>query len=285
MRNILSGLILLFFAFISAANAQEKAPVYVLKMDGAISPAFSDYLDQGIAAAVKNNAQLLLVELDTPGGLLTSTRDMVTSILESPVPVAVWVTPPGSHAASAGTFILYASHIAAMDNGTNIGAATPIEMGNPLGQPPGSNPEPEKEPAGKDAAGQKALEDTAAFIRGLAEIRGRNAEWAEAAVTKAESITASEALDLGVIDLIASSREQLLSSIDGRKVEAGEDKTVTLRTKDAPVTGMKPDFRIQFLSFISDPNLAFILLTIGVWGLVLEFYNPGTLVPGTIGVV
>ncbi len=286
MRKLLAAVVILSSLFLHAALAQdkEKAPVYVLEMQGAISPAFSDYLGKGIAAASANGAQLLVIELNTPGGLLTSTRDMVTSILESPVPVAVWVTPPGAHAASAGTFILYAAHIAAMNNGTNVGAATPIQMGGPFGQPPPEKEEPDAE--GKPpVADQKALEDTAAFIRGLAEIRGRNAEWAETAVTEARSITATEALDKRVIDHVATSRDDLLTKTSGRVVELKGGKVVTLDTENAPVVEMLPDFRTRFLSFITDPNIAFILLTIGVYGLILEFYNPGTMVPGTIGVL
>ncbi len=286
MKKILPVIFVVFSALLCLpAYAQETAPVLVLEMDGAISPAFSDYLDQGIAAAVQEGAQLLVIELDTPGGLLTSTRDMVTSILESPVPVAVWVTPPGAHAASAGTFILYASHIAAMDSGTNVGAATPIQMGSPFGPQEHEEKNEEQDDTNKDALDRKALEDTAAFIRGIAELRDRNADWAELAVTEARSITSSEALEIKVIDLIATSRKQLLNDINGRSVNLKGGKTATLDTAGAPVIEMPPKLRTQLLSFISDPNVAFILLTIGIYGLILEFYNPGTMIPGTIGVI
>ncbi|MCB9995972.1 MAG: nodulation protein NfeD [Rhodospirillales bacterium] len=283
-----------------AAFAQEPAerPVYVLTMDGAIGPALSGYLDTGLAKAAEDNAQLLVIELNTPGGLLSTTRDMATSIVESKIPVAVWVTPSGAHAASAGTFILYAAHIAAMDEGTNVGAATPIEMKGQTGGQVGkalddgkTDEESLKEilkeftdPNAK-AMRQKAIEDTTAFIRGLAELRGRNAEWAEKAVIEADSITASEALEKNVIDLIAKNREELLDKIDGKDIPVKNAASVTLQTKGAPVVEFAPDWKTRLLIMITDPNVALILMSIGVYGLILEFYNPGALVPGTIGAI
>jgi membrane-bound serine protease (ClpP class) len=275
-------------------------------MDGAIGPAFDDYLGKIIDKADQENAQLIVIQMDTPGGLLTSTRDMVSRIIESKTPIAIWVTPSGAHAASAGTFLMYAAHIAAMDEGTNIGAATPIQMKGKLSLQ--ANQEPEKEekeqseqekafkenfkkffeeisdPNAK-AMQQKALEDTTAFIRGLAEMRGRNAEWAEKAVIDADSITASEALEKNVIDLIATSRAELLAKLDGKLVTLKDDSEITLNTKSAQHIEFPPDWRTKLLSMITDPNVAFILMTIGVYGLILEFYHPGTMVPGTVGAV
>ena len=291
----------------SGADAAAR-PGYVMTMDGAIAPAFSTYLDNGLAKAAAHNAQLVVIELNTPGGLLSSTRDMVSSIVASKTPVAVWVTPSGAHAASAGTFILYAAHIAAMDEGTNVGAATPIEM---KGEVKGQLDEAIKEKDARNkkttkqketeesikkmlegltdpnatALHHKAVEDTAAFIRGLAELRGRNAEWGEQAVTEAKSITASEALKKNVIDLIAHSRAELLEKIDGKTIKLKDGSSVTLATKGAPVVEFKPDWKTKFLTVISDPNVALILMSVGVYGLILEFYHPGTMVPGTIGAI
>lgn len=309
---IASSLALLAMTFwglpAASQESEAKRPIYVLTMDGAISPAFSGYLDAGLAAARQNNAQLMVVELNTPGGLLSTTREMVAAIVESETPVAIWVTPSGAHAASAGTFILYAAHIAAMDEGTNVGAATPIEMrgqtGGALGEP-GAQKDARDKPTQKDkenqselrrlleefsdpnqkAMRQKAIEDTAAFIRGLAELRGRNAEWAEKAVTEAASITASEALELNVIDLIALNRAELLQKVDGRTIPLKNRDSLTLDTDGAPVIEMPPDWKTRLLAMITDPNVALILMSIGVYGLILEFYNPGALVPGTIGAI
>lgn len=282
---IMAGLVLLAMPE-SPAQEPEKRSVLVLTMSGAISPAFSDYLEQGLAKARELNAQLVVIKLDTPGGLLTSTRDMVSAILESDIPVAVWVTPSGAHAASAGTFLLYAAHIAAMDSGTNVGAATPIQMGGPMGPaPPDDKNDNEDNPIGNSAHERKAIEDTAAFIRGLAELRGRNAEWGELAVTEAKSLTATEALEANVIDLIATSQDDLLNNVDGKAIALKNAPTLTLDLADAPVVDMKPDIRTHILSFLSDPNVAFILLTIGIYGFILEFYNPGTMIPATVGAI
>lgn len=226
---------------------------------------------------------MLVIELNTPGGLLTSTRDMVSLITESPLPVAVYVTPSGAHAASAGTFLLYAAHIAAMTEGTNTGAATPVDMGAPA---PSSDPEKETEDKSNDEKlGQKALEDTKAFIRGLADMRGRNTVFAERAVDEAISLTASEALQENVIDYVASSTSDLLKQIDERSVTLKNGQKITLATKDAVVVYDTPDWRTRLLSIITDPNVAMILMSIGIYGLILEFYNPGTALPGTIGAI
>lgn len=309
MRKALSILMFLIGAFlflapILQAEETEKRPVYVLTMDGAIGPAFSGYLDAGLAKANAANSQLLIIELNTPGGLLSTTREMASSIVESKIPIAVWVTPSGAHAASAGTFVLYAAHIAAMDEGTNVGAATPIEMRGQLDETIEQKDtrgkktlkEQQDEENLKDmlrnmmdpnakAMREKAIEDTAAFIRGLAELRGRNAEWAEKAVTEADSITAAEALEKKVIDLIAVNRAELLEKVNGKEIPIKNNDPVTLDTAHAPVVELKPDWKTKFLAMITDPNVALILMSIGVYGLILEFYNPGTMVAGTIGAI
>ena len=279
-------MILVGFAF-SQVQAKEEVsvpPILVVTMDGAIGPAFTDYLKRGLKKAKENNAQLLLIELDTPGGLLTSTRDMVSLIVESTVPVAVYVTPSGAHAASAGTFILYASHIAAMDEGTNVGAATPVEMRGQLGSKPDLK-ENLEEDSNTEALNKKAMEDTLAFIRGLAEMRERNIDFAKDAVEEAKSLTAKEALEQNVIEYIASNRKDLLQQIDGEVITLKNGEKVTMATQNATVIDYKPDWRTQVLSIITDPNIAMILMTVGVYGLILEFYNPGTMIPGTIGVI
>ena len=267
---------------LNTPNAQDNGGhIMVMTMEGAIGPAFSGYMETGIARAEAENAQAIIIELNTPGGLLSSTRDMVSDIVESPVPVIVWTTPSGAHAASAGTFIMYAAHINAMDSGTNLGAATPIEMG-------GSSPTSSEDNGGdanKEAMKNKALEDTSAFIRGLAEMRGRNAEWAQTAVTEAKSLTAEEALKENVIDMIATNRDELLAKLNGRDVTLKNGETVTLATDGVQVREFKPDWKVTFLSMITDPNIALIFMSIGVYGLILEFYNPGTMIPGTVGAI
>ncbi|MFA9442086.1 MAG: nodulation protein NfeD, partial [Hyphomicrobium sp.] len=286
------------------AGAQEPAAersrrvAVLLDVDGAIGPANVRHVEIAIAEAQERYAELVILRLDTPGGLVTSMREMVAAIIASHVPVVGYVAPSGGRAASAGTFIIYATHIAAMAPGTNIGAATPITMGIP-GLPetdPNKKKEAEKadeekssdektEPiAPKDPAKAKAVNDAVAFIRSLAELRDRNVEWAEEAVRKASSISASEALRLGVINLIAPDVEQLLSDLDGRKVVIG-GKDETLSTKGLTVERVEPDALTELLKIITDPNIALILLMIGVYGLIFEFATPGSIGPGVVGAI
>jgi membrane-bound serine protease (ClpP class) len=241
------------------------------------------------------------VRLDTPGGLLSSTRDMIHAILASPVPVVMYVAPNGSRAASAGTYLMYAAQVAAMAPSTHLGAATPISRspaglpGSPPPAPPPPEPTPGKENQGKDkqpsspadgktAQERKAINDAVAYIRSLAELRGRNADWAEKAVREAATLTASAALKDGVIDLIAGDVAELLARIDGRMVKtpAGE---VRLETRGRQVVELKPDWKTEIMQVISDPNVALILMTIGIYGILFEFWHPGTLVPGVIGTI
>ncbi|MCB9965316.1 MAG: nodulation protein NfeD [Rhodospirillales bacterium] len=284
----------------AAAERTDSSVVHVLSINGAISPAYADYLKHGIARAEKEGAALVIVELNTPGGLLSSTRAMVSEIITADVPVAVYVTPSGAHAASAGTFLLMAAHIAAMDQGTNVGAATPVQLKTAqLGAGAAAPTAPDFEKAIKDLLQglqqdsntqnlqRKALEDTTAFIRAIAEMRGRNADWAEKAVTEADSLTAKEALAHGVIDLVAVSRSDLLDKINGKTVFLKDRQSVTLDLDlDHPqIVLLPPDILTLFLAFISDPNVAAILMMMGIYGLILEFYIPGNFVAGTIGLL
>jgi membrane-bound serine protease (ClpP class) len=273
-----------------SATRNTRALARLLIIDGAIGPATSAYVTGGLAAATVDNARLMILAIDTPGGLDSSMREIIRAILDSPVPVASFVSPQGARAASAGTYILYASHIAAMAPATNLGAATPVQIGGGMGMPelgkPGDKAEDEGEQK-QDKAGameDKIINDAVAYIRSLAELRGRNIEWAEQAVRQASSLPAHEALEMGVIDLIAEDANDLLQKIDGRQVVIyGE--TIELDTDSIAIEEITPDWRTRFLSVITDPNVAYILMLIGVYGLFLEFYNPGGIIPGVVGAI
>ena len=299
--------------------AARTGTATLLEINGAIGPATSHYVVHGIEAAQKDGSRLVVLEMDTPGGLDSSMRDIIRAILASSVPVAGYVSPPGARAASAGTYILYASHIAAMAPATNLGAATPVPIGGepepgsvPLpggGAHPGEKPDSgagggdsggdktnpgagkppsggaaEGEPAPHSAMERKVVNDAVAYIRGLAELRGRNAEWAEKAVRGAASLSANAALDQKVIDLIARDMPDLLAQIDGREVRI-ENRTEKLATRDLTVVRVKPDWRTQLLAVITNPTVAYGLMVIGIWGLLLEGYNPGAVLPGVVGAI
>ncbi|MER8592848.1 nodulation protein NfeD [Mesorhizobium sp. M1182] len=271
------------------ADGREKIVLRV-EIDGAIGPASARQLEEALAVAADRNAQALILQMDTPGGLVTSMREMIAGILASPVPVIGYVAPAGGHAASAGTYILYATHLAAMAPGTNLGAATPIEMGGPLPSFPGGKndgPEADKDkknaPAG-DAMIAKATNDAVALIRSLAELRGRNAEWGEKAVREAASLSAGAALQQHVIDFVARDTPELLQLADGRTVEIAGKKEA-LATKGLPVETLEPGWLIRLLAVITDPNIAVILMLVGVYGLVFEFTSPGAVAPGVIGTI
>lgn len=273
------------WSHVSAAGAPAK--VVLVEVQGAIGVATSEYIAQGVAKAEQDNAQLILIRLDTPGGLVSSTREIIKTILASRIPVAVYVAPSGAHAASAGTYITLAAHVAAMAPGTNIGAATPVQMSMP-GLPGGA--EPRRDPSDRDAKSKpgtstletKTVNDAVAFIRSLAQLRGRNAGWAERSVRDAESLTADEALREGVIDVVARDVDALLSQIEGRKivVPSGE---VRLATRGAVPEALEPTLRTKLLSVLADPNVAFVLLLIGIYGILFEFWSPGLAGSGVVG--
>jgi membrane-bound serine protease (ClpP class) len=263
----------------------EKQAIWLLQIDGAIGPAVSDYLSRGIDRAHQYDAQLIVLEMDTPGGLDTSMRDIIQRILASKVPIVTYVYPAGARAASAGTYILYASHLAAMAPATNLGAATPVQIGMP--SMPKGNPgseDTEEQEQTESAMELKMVNDAVAFIRGLAELRGRNADWAESAVREAASLTASVALEKNVIDIVATDTDELVALLDG-KVVMIDDQSITLQTEGKAIQKELPDWRTRFLEVITNPNLVLILGMIGFYGIILEFYNPGFGVPGVVGAI
>ncbi len=271
------------------AGGNSEDPIIQLTLEEAIGPATDDYIGRALETAARRNAQLVIIRMDTPGGLDTSMRAIIKNIINSPVPVATYVAPSGARAASAGTYILYASHIAAMAPGTNVGAATPVQMGGGGASPGTPDEEKEKgEQAPRDgnesAMKRKVVNDAVAYIQSLAQLSGRNQEWAEKAVREAASLSASEALELNVIDIIATGMGDLLKQIDGREVMV-QGAARTLNTAGMPVIPMEPDWRNRLLSVITNPNVAYILMLIGIYGLIFEFSNPGAIVPGTVGAI
>ncbi len=279
----------------------DKSNTIILTIDGPIGPATGDYVRRGITDAQEMNAEVVILQMDTPGGLDTTMRDIIQSVIASPVPVAVYVTPSGARAASAGTYILYASHVAAMAPATTLGAATPVRIGG-MPETPRSpfptKPADEEEGDGKkketkdanddvpvgDAMEKKMINDAAAYIRGLAQMRGRNADWAEQAVREAASLSSEEALEIGVIDVIANDVQDLLKKIDGRTLNIlGQERI--LATTDLNTIVIEPDWRSRLLSIITDPNILPILMTLGVFGLFYEMLNPGFIFPGVLGAI
>ncbi|WP_202909592.1 NfeD family protein [Alkalilacustris brevis] len=337
----LLALVLGGFGLAAQDSAPAQNPALVLTVDGAISPASADYIIRGIREGAERGAPLVILRMDTPGGLDTSMRDIIREILSSPVPVATYVTPSGARAASAGTYILYASHVAAMAPATNLGAATPIAIGggggggeqdeesDPRGLPFSlgaeaqtdengeadtnggangtANADDTEQPDSRDdaatereedtgstagngvspplsASEAKAINDAVAYIRGLAELRDRNADWAERAVRQAESLSSREAAEMGVIDFVAENLDDLLRQADGMTVKVGEAET-TLQTAGLDYEFLEPDWRTAILSVITNPNVALILMLVGIYGIIFEFLNPGVLVPGTVGAI
>jgi membrane-bound serine protease (ClpP class) len=279
-------------ALVSAGAAQEEAagrPGIILEVTGAIGPATTEYLRQGFTAASERNAVLIILRMDTPGGLDTAMREIVRAILASPIPIVTFVGPSGARAASAGTYILYASHLAAMAPGTNLGAATPVQLGG--GERPrdgseknGTDEKSSPKTTPNDALTNKAVNDAAAYLRGLAELHGRNAEWAEAAVRQAASLSASEALKSGVVEIVAKDVNDLLRQADGRSVRLRQDQ-VRLETAGLDVVPIEPNWRTRFLAVITNPNIAFMLMLVGIYGIIFEFMNPGIILSGVVGAI
>jgi membrane-bound serine protease (ClpP class) len=267
--------------------AQAQTPrVDVLVIDGMINPATAEFFSRGLAQAQAHNASLVVLELDTPGGLDTSMRAMIKEILNSTVPVATWVGPAGARAASAGTYILYASHIAAMAPASNLGAATPITLGGSPPAAPGDQGPASGRGGGAtgpiDTLHEKMVNDAAAYLRSLAQLRGRNADFAERAVRRAHSMSAQEALHAGVIDLIAKDVDDLLHQLDGRSITIGSSK-VRLALAGAQLQTIRPDWRTGVLAVLSNPTVALVLMMLGIYGLFVEVVHPGAAVPGVAG--
>jgi membrane-bound serine protease (ClpP class) len=307
-------ILILLLLLIAAPLSAQPSNVVVLEVEGVIGPASKDYILRGLATAQERNADLVVMKMDTPGGLDNSMRDIIRAILASPIPVATFVHPSGSRAASAGTYILYASHIAAMAPGTNLGAATPVQMGGgglpDFGQD--DDPQEAADDEADDARGddngaadndedarseqtspsprtgdtameRKMVNDAKAYIRSLAELRGRNVEWAEQSVVDAASLSYSQALEKNVIDIVARNVEELLEQIDGRTVEINDEPVVLALDLPATLDIIEPDWRNQLLAIITHPQVAYILMLLGIYGLFFEFSNPGALVPGVLG--
>lgn len=296
----------------ACSGAAAAAHVALIEIDGAIGPATSTHVAKAHEQAVQDGAAAIVLRIDTPGGLDTAMRDIIKVVLASPVPVIAWVGPDGARAASAGTYILYAAHVAAMAPATNLGAATPVPVGGswPVGlpgtddgqggpdgtessDPSSADPDPSGKPVERvrrkaegavDAAQAKALNDAVAYIRSLAEKRGRNADWAERAVREGASLSATQALERGVIDLVAGDIAALLRAADGREVQTANGPR-TLATADLPVRRLDPDWRMQLLAVITNPTVAYVLMLIGIYGLLLEGYNPGAILPGVTGAI
>jgi membrane-bound serine protease (ClpP class) len=279
-----------------ATDSSSAAEAVLIPITGPIGPATSDFFVRALRDAGDAHARLVVATVDTPGGLDTAMRDMIQAILASSVPVVGYVSPRGARAASAGTYLVYASHIAAMAPATNLGAATPVQIGAAPGgddrRPPRDGPEapeggPETKPAPPvpgDALERKAVNDAVAYIRSLAELRGRNADWAETAVREGASLSASEALKQGVIELMADDLPALLAALDGRTVRLPMGD-VQLRTAGLTLRTVEQDWRTRLLSLITNPNVAYLLMLIGIYGLLLEGYNPGSVLPGVVGAI
>ena len=300
MRQLLAVFVVMLAAGLLHGQTRDKA--ILLSVDDAIGPAIADYIERGLDKANDAGAEIVIIQLDTPGGLDLSMRTIIQAIIASPVPVAIHVAPSGARAASAGTYMLYATHIAAMAPGTNLGAATPVQMGGLPGMDPPEKPAPPGVPddnagaeeadkdeaapenplANADAMTKKIVNDAAAYIRSLAEMRGRNADWAEQAVREGVSLSSEQALDAGVIDIIARDTADLLQQVNGRTVslQSGER---TLNTSGLIVEAIEPDWRNELLAIITNPNIAYILMLLGIYGLFFELANPGYVLPGVIG--
>lgn len=275
--------LLLLLAF----SAASRADAWLIDVDGPIGPSMADHFLRGLDQAETAGAELVILRIDTPGGLDMAMREMIRVMLASSIPVVAYVAPGGARAASAGTYLLYASHVAAMAPGTNLGAATPVQIGTPeipkLGK---AKDHDDAGSAGSEATAmeRKIVNDAVAYLQSLAQLRGRNDEWAERAVREGVSLSAEDALKQGVIEVIAPSVPELLAQIDGLEVQVGESPVI-LETADLAVYSHTMDWRSEFLGIITNPNVAYILMLVGVYGLLLEFYNPGVGLPGITGAI
>lgn len=283
MRHQGTVLVCIFLFWMPLSIAQSDGQVVLLEVNGAIGPATYDYLSRNLKQAHQKKAQLIIIRMDTPGGLDTSMRGIIKDIIASQIPVVTFVAPGGARAASAGTYILYASHIAAMAPATNLGAATPVQIaGFPDGDRGKKEDEGETKPG--DPMMKKIVNDAVAYIRGLAQMRDRNEQWAEQAVREGVSLSAEEALAKNVIDLIARDIGDLLAKLDGRKINLLGNE-LTLSTQQVTVERIEPDWRARLLSIITDPNVAYILMLVGIYGLIYEFASPGMILPGVAGII
>jgi membrane-bound serine protease (ClpP class) len=275
-----------------AAETSGTGPALLIEIDGAIGPATAHQVKDGLKTAEERGAPVVILRLNTPGGLATSMREIIADVLASKVPVIGYVAPSGGHAASAGTYILYATHVAAMAPGTNLGAATPVEIGSPFpGLPGGGGEKPDdKDNKGvatappQDTMAVKITNDAVALIRSLAELRGRNADWGEKAVREAASLSANAALAAHVIDLVARDQTELLSAVDGRTVEVAGSQRI-LKTKGLSVETLDPGWLNRLLAVITDPNISILLILVGVYAILFEFMSPGAVAPGVIGTI
>jgi membrane-bound serine protease (ClpP class) len=309
MRSLFITVLLLSGALLQAqvpakqeSKQKSAASAVLLKIDGPIGPAISHYFSQGLQKAQQSGSPLVILEMDTPGGLDTAMRDIIKEILASPIPVVTYVAPSGARAASAGTYILYASHVAAMAPATNLGSATPVQIGGEPATPEPDSDEPgkptppdakdendkksgeERRERGGSAMERKVINDAVGYLRSLAQLRGRNVEWAEKAVREGANLPASEALDNKVIDLIAKDLPDLLEQLDGRTLRFGATE-ITLKTKGLALEKFDPDWRTELLAVITNPTIAYGLLLIGIYGLLFEGYNPGAVLPGVAGAI
>ena len=275
-RLLILPLMLVVF-WIHTAFPNVTSTAILLEVKGPIGPPSVSYIERALKDASSRQSPLLILQLDTPGGLDASMREIIKLLLTSPVPVVTFVAPSGARAASAGTYILYASHVAAMAPGTNLGAATPVQMAGKTN--PGN-----KEPDGESDMHRKIIKDAEAYIRSLAQLRGRNVEWAVKAVRNADSLPAEEALQKNVIDIVATHVPDLLAQLDGKEIKL-INQTKVLQTSGLTIKKIEPDWHTQLLSFITNPNVAYILMLIGIYGLIFEFASPGTLIPGIVGTV
>ncbi|HEY9030418.1 MAG TPA: nodulation protein NfeD [Kangiella sp.] len=297
--------LLLCFSAQQLHSAETNSPkrAMQLTLDGSVNPAIAHFLVENIEEAAEQDYQLIIIKMNTPGGLDLAMRDIIRAILSSPVPVVTYVYPPGSRAASAGTYILYASHVSAMAPATNLGAATPVSIGGMPSPDQPNQPEQGKDPnqdeassdkskeqpnqstpSNKTAMEKKVINDAEAYLRSLASYHGRNIDWVKNAVREGESLSSTEALEIGVIDLIAENPQQLLSMIHKKSVRLPSGQAA-IDTKDMTIEVFEVDWKTQLLSIISDPNIAYILLIVGIYGLIFEGYNPGTFIPGVIGAI